>query len=241
MFKLKKIFIPIVSIIFLSFFTVWFYTGNEKKLQKDVYVQPYYIALGDSLVAGMGVPPHMGYTDTYFNYLLNKDSKTKYLNLGHGGDTTNDLLNSINSNQVELSKATLITIHIGINDIFERIRTLDTELPPSEIKSTYDVITNNLQIISSKLKQLSPNAKIILLNYYNPFPEDPWFNSHIKNLNTIIKNKAESNAFLYVDTYALFENTGLKYLMKNNYQQDPIHPNIEGYKEIANLIITKNR
>lgn len=234
---MKKIAIPVIAIAVLITLYVLYYSQNQKNELLKPYHQPYYIAIGDSLASGMGVPPNMGYSDKYFNFLSSKDPKTKYLNLGHGGDTTQDLLNTINKNKIELGKATIITVHIGINDVFEKLRVAENQISTQEMVTTYNTISKNYAAIISDLKTIAPNAKIIVLSYYNPFVDDNWFNSHILNLNSIIKTEATKNKLKYVDIYPLFRDPELKYLMKQNYQDDPIHPNLEGYKIIAEELI----
>ena len=234
---MKKIAVPVIAIAVLITLYVLYDLQNQNNGLLKPYRQPYYIAIGDSLAAGMGVPPNMGYSDKYFNFLSSRDPKTKYLNLGHGGDTTQDLLNTINKNKIELGKATIITIHIGINDVFEKLRIAENQLSTQEMLTTYNTISKNYADIISNLKKIAPVAQITVLSYYNPFIDDNWFNGHILYLNSIIKAETTKNKLKFVDIYPLFRDPELKYLMKQNYQDDPIHPNLEGYKIIAEELI----
>src|SRR5215212_1445614 len=78
-----------------------------------------YVALGDSLAAGVGA--HRGYVDRYAHYVrIDTGASVDVVNLGQSGQTSSQLLDALSNDQSirrKLRAAEIITFNIGINDL----------------------------------------------------------------------------------------------------------------------------
>ena len=78
-----------------------------------------YVALGDSLAAGVGA--RQGYVDRYAEYLRDDTgARVKLINLGVSGQTSSQLLRALENNpsvRNRLRGAEVVTFNIGINDL----------------------------------------------------------------------------------------------------------------------------
>jgi len=141
----------------------------------------YYVALGDSLAANVGVASASdGYVSRFHSQLQSRDGASYGLrNFGISGETSGTLIRNgqleaaldfIEDNSVEY-----ITIDIGANDLLGHIGSADCE---SDFSSAgcQDRLTNvlaayepNMVRIFEDLRDAAPDATIIFLGTYNPF------------------------------------------------------------------------
>lgn len=137
----------------------------------------HYVALGDSLVTGTtGISGTMKtYVHGVFAYLQSQygiENVTKAF-FGVDGDSSADLLNKVMNNPTiigEISKADLITVSIGGNNIMPAARSssfwsIDTTLADQGV-ANFEVEYN---AIMDKIHELNPNAKVIVTTLYNPY------------------------------------------------------------------------
>ncbi len=149
-----------------------------------------YIALGDSLSAGVGASRA---SETAFVPLVhgNLGDDHKLINLGHGGDTSADLLDHGHLNEAieTISKrngngVALVTLEIGGNDLlglyFGSVLTgvcPDVTAVLSKPACTEPLATAlaefeaNLGETLDQLLKADPSLRILLLTLYNPFPD----------------------------------------------------------------------
>lgn len=200
-----------------------------------------YVALGDSLAAGYAPTGKIdkGYPDFIVEKLKNEGILGDYRNLGVTGFTTRDVLNRIdpaNTANAEIiaaiSKAEVITLDIGANDLLSVIPALAKN--PTQMWASVQNVAGNVEKIIRTLKGINPNAKIYVMGYYDAFPyktevQHTLLVSLIKVFNQAILKVAEDTGSTYVDTFDIMDKHLTDYLPK-----DDIHPNISGYEAIGN-------
>jgi len=151
-----------------------------------------YIALGDSLSAGVGASS----PQTTFVELVHQSlgPGTELMNLGHSGDTSDDLLQggnlakavqtitSRNSDGDKTNDVRLITLEIGGNDLLRLYSSfvqtgicpnVQTALAKPECsQKLHDALNGfrpNFDKALSDLRAAGPNVRILVITLYNPF------------------------------------------------------------------------
>lgn len=177
-----------------------------------------YLALGDSLTAGVGVSD---YKNSY-PYLIAEKLSAKFnvelINLSHTGDTSSDVL--IKLPQVLSQKPDLITLLIGINDIHN-------------LKSLKEFEENLIQIVNI-LKKSSAKIYLLSIPYLGSekivfFPYNLILDLKTKQFNKVIKKVSLDIGVEYIDLNALSRSA-------NFYSSDQFHPSEAGYQEWAKVI-----
>ncbi len=79
------------------------------------------VAIGDSLIAGYGLPAEDGFVSQLENALIEKSYDVRLVNAGVSGDTTNGALARIDWVLAEPYSA--VILHVGYNDAFRGIPT----------------------------------------------------------------------------------------------------------------------
>ncbi len=182
-----------------------------------------YVALGDSLSAGVGSPT---VNETFvYQYALDLSEaygKVNLLNLAQPGGTTVHVMKTQVPQTVE-ENPDYITLLIGTNDIHNK-RTID------DFRENYQYILNELltktdaQITVINIPYLGSDKVI-----YPPF--NFLLNSRTKQFNEVISSLAGSIANndrirlidLYTETYTLSKQS------QSYYSSDLFHPSSEGY------------
>ncbi len=176
-----------------------------------------YVALGDSLTAGVGVDQ---FNQTYpylFTQKLALGNKVTLINLAEKGATTDSLIRD------QLPKLSslhpdLITILIGINDLHD-LKSLES------FRTNYSLILKQLQLTGVKILILNiPDLgdSSVLLPPFNY-----WYDFRTKQYNSVI----ESLGVEVIDIYSLSKNFG-----KNMYSLDKFHPSSLGYKIWSDIL-----
>lgn len=175
--------------------------------------------------------------DDYTNYLFLGDSITyfydldKYyeglpvINSGIGGNTTEDVLDDMNS-RVYKYNPTKVFLLIGTNDLIHD-------------KSVDDIVSNIEEIIN-KIKDNRPQAEIYVESVY-PVNDnldedmvDVRENDDIMEINDKIKKYCDDNNYTYIDMYnKLLDDDGN---FSEEYTDDGLHPNDRGYEVITEEI-----
>ena len=229
-------FLSLITIILLVF-EIYVY-GKSNKL--------YYVTLGDSLSAGLNSygKVEYGYNDYIKDYLTNKNHLSYYKNYAKSGYETINIIEDINNNlnlKKDLRESDLVTISIGANDLLNKIDFKNFEIDRIlELKNQVKNIVPNLDKCIKEIRKYA-KEKIIIIGYYNPIPF--LFNTNEKDLDDLfayIDDEYIKLAKKYGCTYHSFYQSFKKH---NNYLPNPsdIHPNFEGYKDIANRIIKKEK
>ena len=148
--------------------------------------------------------------------------KHNIINSGIGGNFTTDILNDLDSRVYKYNPDKVFLL-IGINDI-----------KFSDLSD--DEIINNIELITSSIKEELPNVKIYIQSIY-PINYDKnkellssKDNERIQNINKEIKNICKDNNYTYINMYDSLEifNQLFKY-----YTTDGIHINRVGYRVIT--------
>jgi lysophospholipase L1-like esterase len=186
-----------------------------------------YVALGDSLTAGVGsddVKSTLVY-QTALN-LSSRYGRVAVVNLGQPGATSQDLIGDQLPQIAGLAAPHYITLLIGVNDVHNRVSV-----------ATYK---SNLTYILAELLAKTP-AQIVLVNlpYLGssdvvPLPFSSVLDTRTKQFNKVIDELGRNDRIkvvdLYSQTYELFKNdTGY-------YAADHFHPSGEGYLLFGGLI-----
>ncbi len=157
---------------------------------------PLYLALGNSLAAGVGAskPVQTGYVNLVFEYLQDTapyaDTGITILNLGVPGETSASLLatgaqlekalqeiDSRRSDQIQGNEVQVITIDIGGNDVLGLAQGgTPCRIDPSGavcqqiVASTLtDFSTNFARTLTDLRRSAGPDALIVALTLYNPY------------------------------------------------------------------------
>jgi len=185
-----------------------------------------YVALGDSLTAGVGTDK---YQDSYpyllAQYFAGNDDRVTLKDRAVPGVKTSELLSGILPSATR-DNPDIVTILIGVNDVHGFVSL-------KEFRSNYD---NILQNLTSKTKAKiyvinipSIGANNLLLPPYNYL-----FDYRTNQYNKIIKELATKYSVKYIDLYTptrdLFKSNG------SHYATDFFHPSAQGYKIWADLI-----
>jgi glucan-binding YG repeat protein len=217
---------------------------NGYKLGPDgAWIQVDYVALGDSLAAGMtpqgqdrppvkGVDPDWGYP----NYIAQDFAKSyqllNFVNYGVSGYKTDDVIADLGKADVqnEIKKATHLTIDIGANDVLPVVK------DPAQAQTTIATVAAKLNTILSTIDQLNPNVKVYVMGYYNPFPyvtdeqQKAQLGQLLQAFNGAIEQDAKANGDTFVPTaQAINTNDYQKYLPNTAN----IHLSLAGYQAVA--------
>ncbi len=141
----------------------------------------YYIALGDSLAANVGVgSPAEGYASRFLRQLDARDGQTYgFRNFGISGQTSSGLLRGGQLDNavkfMETRDIAYVTIDIGANDLLGHLYsadcadTLQTPACQQRLERTIVDYTRNLDEILGRVRNAAPKATIVFLGMYNPF------------------------------------------------------------------------
>ncbi|MCP8967810.1 SGNH/GDSL hydrolase family protein [Ectobacillus ponti] len=213
-----------------------------------------YVALGDSLAAGQ--TPYGERTGTgYADMLAGKIDKAGYLGswtkrYAYSGATSGGVLGQAAAARDELKKADVVTVHAGANDLLGYVLPILTAalatgtqpaVNPAEIMSRVQTAGMNIAATVQTIKQANPEAKVLVIGYYNALPYLPESIQQsstlpiINTLNTAIQRAAEASGATYVDISAAFAANPFAYLPN----PEDIHPNLDGYQAITGVLWSK--
>lgn len=223
-----------------------FFLTRDKKI--------YYLSLGDSLAAGQ--TPYntidKSYGDYVSEYLKDKEVLEFYTkDFAKSGYRSIDLLNDLENNKEikvdgkkitikhALIKADLVTVSIGSNDLFYKLN-VGNEFDLNEVDDIYKYVDESIKDVDKLLYELRMSCKeqIMVFGFYNPFTN---FSDTLSNLvEPIIKyanNKMENLVRKYDMTFVDIHDT---FLANDNYLPSTleIHPNKDGYKAMADKVIS---
>jgi acyl-CoA thioesterase-1 len=184
-----------------------------------------YVALGDSLTAGVGVE-NINQTLPYLisEKMLDKTPQVNLINLAALGATSNDLVNNQLPKVKDLNPD-LVTVFIGINDVHNFVS-----------PKTFE---KNLDQAIKTLKQTPAKILVISIPYLGSkntvyFPYQFLLDDQTKKYNQILRKISLENNVQYVDIYS-----GTEKLFKESqeyYSSDLFHPNQKGYQLFSNYI-----
>jgi lysophospholipase L1-like esterase len=192
-----------------------------------------YVALGDSLAAGVGA--RRGYVDLYADHLREDTSaRVELINLGVSGQTSPQLLRAIRndpSTRRALRGADVVTYNIGINDLGQARGSYDAgtcggaqnerclHAAVGELDENWDAITREI------LSLISSDETIIRTVGLGYTPHaGKTFEPYVKQVNRNIATSSDESNIPYAEVSLGDKGLG----------PDGLHPNESGYEEIAN-------
>ena len=145
----------------------------------------YYVALGDSLAAGVGSPDGKGYVADVYS----REKKMRGLhglvleNLGCSGATTGSMINGggcsyVSGSQLGDAEAFLtahpgqvafVTVDIGANDVDGCVDAGTLTVNTTCLTNGMNAITSNLPVILAGLEAAGGPTPIVGMSYYDPF------------------------------------------------------------------------
>lgn len=207
--------------------------------------KPIIVSLGDSITYGSNLQDRT----KAFPYLLG-NGYFQIENLGVPGLTSKQLLDSFDPQVADsiaekVKNASIITITIGSNDLLAPawpvIRggapitdPVQQELLKTAISQAALQLGNNLASIYGKIRELNPQAPILLSNIYNPFAdvgEKGSFEWYLHNLGEEVVTSVNSLVmanFGALDAYSAFNGKQVDYIIPGD-----IHPTEAGHHHLA--------
>ena len=148
------------------------------------------------------------------------DAEIEMINLGISGNRTDQLFDRLYPDAIELAPD-VISILIGINDVWHRFGASRIETTPEQTEANYRAILERIKT--------QTNAKIVMLQ---PFLLDYEKNQHLRpgldGLLPIIKRLADEYADLYIPLDELFAEAMQTQPEPCYYSADGVHPNENG-------------
>jgi lysophospholipase L1-like esterase len=141
----------------------------------------FYVALGDSLAANVGVDrPRDGYVSRVHNQLQITDGAEYGLrNFGVSGETSGTLIRSGQLDQavafISANEVAYITIDIGANDLLGHLGSADcsesitSDACSERLADSFASYEANVPEIFGALRDAAPDATIVFMRAYNPF------------------------------------------------------------------------
>ncbi len=155
------------------------------------------------------------------------DLEIEFINLGIGGNRTDQLFDRLYPDAVEL-QPDIISILIGINDVWHRYG-------KNRIGTTDVQIEANYRAILDRLRR-ETNAKIVMLSPYLLDCEDKQeMREDLKTVIPMIRKLAEEYADVYVPLDRLFEEALPSQPEPQYYSRDGVHPNENGARFIGKM------
>lgn len=176
--------------------------------------------------------------DNYTNYLFLGDSITEYydldkyfpdmpvVNSGVAGDTTDDILSDM-KNRVYDYNPSKIFLLIGTNDLRD--------------EKSVDEVVDNIKKIIEGIKENRKEAEIYLESIY-PVNEEidkklvgPRDNGDINEINEKLEEYAKEEGITFINTHELLVDEDN--LLNEDYTDDGLHLNDEGYEVVSEALI----
>ena len=191
-----------------------------------------YVALGDSLAAGVGA--RQGYVDRYAEYLRDDTgARVKLTNLGVSGQTSPQLLRALRndpSTRRALRGAEVVTYNIGINDLGQASGSYEAGTCGGAqgercLHAAVRELDENWNEITEEILSLSSPDKTIIRTVglgYTPHAGRA-FEPYLKQVNRNIATSADESNIPYAEVSLGDKGLG----------PDGLHPDESGYEEIA--------
>ena len=236
--KHKKLFVFLFAMIVCF---VLYKTFSDDKI--------YYLSLGDNFA--VGATPYdtveKSYADYFALYLKNQNLLKEYNNnFSELNYRTTDLIKDIKLNKElkinnkrisineSIAAADLITISIGFNDLYSKVKyNKETFKLDNEMKLYLNTMYEDFENLIILIRKIT-DVPLYFIGYYNPHNQNDGITDEmIEYLENKIKNQKNTSKIYYIDIKNGFKN--------NNYYIPKIDnplPSLEGYNYIANEIIT---
>jgi lysophospholipase L1-like esterase len=196
-----------------------------------------YVALGDSLAAGVGA--RRGYVDRYAEHLrADTGARVRVVNLGVSGQTSPQLLHALRkvpATRRALRGAEVVTFNIGINDLGQARGSYEAGTCGGAqgercLRRAVEAFEGNWDAIVRELSSLRPADEAVIRTTglgYTPLAQGV-FDPYLGEVNRHIAASATDNGIPYAEVRLRDEEMG----------QDRVHPNDRGYRVMAQRLRT---
>lgn len=221
-----------------------------------------YIALGDSIAFGVGAtnPAAEGYVGLVHYELTADDApldpELELVNVSVPGATSADLLlpddqldkalEAIEEQTSAGGSVDLISVGIGANDLLalgSAGSPCVTDTASSECQGALTTMLSdldrNLREVLGDLRRAAPQARIFVLDLYNPYsgtgsPLEIIASAGIQQVNGVVKTVSADPVFnaQLVPVYELFQGRGSQWIAS-----DGLHPNNDGHRVLAEALL----
>lgn len=199
------------------------------------------VAIGDSLTQGVGdAADNNGYVGRIEDAFSNEKQRVSIDNFGKRGNRSDQLLKRLEDEEIRssLEEADMILLTIGANDIMKVVKSNFMNLNEEPFIAERLAYEQRLQEIITIMLDLSPDAEIYLIGFFNPF--EGYFDD-IEELDGILTDFNTTGKQLttkkqqthFVPTNDLFQIDDVDLLADDNF-----HPNATGYTLIAERVLT---
>ena len=220
-----------ILILFLSCYFIYNLTIDNEL---------YYLSIGDGIAKGItneGNVSVYNYADSIKDYLTSKNKLKGFNNSFVDKDyRITDLLRIIkykeeivvNNDHVSinelLKKADIVTISLGMNELYYKIL-----VDNNNIYSYIDGMLSDMELLLKEVDRYN-HKKVIVLGYYNTTNNN---NDIFNYVNYKLKNIVEKRGFEFIDIDKIINN--------NNYftNNTNFYLNNEGYQKISQIIVEK--
>lgn len=220
----------------------------------------YYVALGDSLAANVGVSsPSLAYVARFHKHLQGRASGTLGLrNFGVSGETSGSLIRmgqlKAAIDFMEDNEVAYVTIDIGANDLLGHLyspdcsETLENAACQARVDSTLLAYADNLDDILKRIRSAAPDAKIVFLGAYNPFSLgfgasvslEGQSDAALQRLNDVAATAASKHKVTYADGFTPMKGTAATTTHMLETPPD-IHPTAIGEDVLAGALVAALR
>lgn len=210
-------------------------TESQTSAAPDAPATWDYVALGDSLAAGVGA--RRGYVDRYADHLRqDTGAQVEVVNLGISGQTSSQLLYALRNDRSmrrAIGGAEVVTFNIGINDLGHAGRSYENgscggaenqrclRAAVEEVEENWDAITGEILNLRSTEEAIVRTAGL----GYTP-RVDGIFEPYLAEVNRHIAVSATDNGIPYAEVR----------LGGEGMSPDGVHPNDLGYGAIAHRL-----
>ena len=191
-----------------------------------------YVALGDSLAAGVGA--RRGYVDRYAEHLRSDTgARIRVVNLGRSGQTSPQLLYALRndpSTRRAIGRAEVVTFNIGINDLGHASRSYESGScggPQNErcLRAAVEEVERNWDDIIEEILSVRSTQETIIRTAglgYTP-RVDGVFEPYLDEVNRHIATSAFRSSIPHAEVR----------LGEEGMSPDGVHPDDHGYAQIA--------
>ena len=220
-----------ILILFLSCYFIYNLTIDNEL---------YYLSIGDGIAKGITNESNVSvynYADSIKDYLTSKNKLKGFNNSFVDKDyRITDLLRIIkykeeivvNNDHISinelLKKADIVTISLGMNELYYKIL-----VDNNNIYSYIDGMLSDMELLLKEVDRYN-HKKVIVLGYYNTTNNN---NDIFNYVNYKLKNIVEKRGFEFIDIDKIINN--------NNYftNNTNFYLNNEGYQKISQIIVEK--
>lgn len=205
--------------------------GGETTAASGASVSWDYVALGDSLAAGVGA--REGYVERYADHLRSDTgARVEVTNLGRSGQTSSELLHALrndSSMRETLTGAEVVTFNIGINDLGHAGKAYEDGTCGGEddeacLRAAVETVKRNWEDIIDELLGLRSTENTIIrtpgLGYVPRVDET--FEPYVSEVNGHIATTTEDNDIPYAEIR-----------LNEDMLPDGLHPDDSGTEVIA--------